>query len=172
MKTTGCLVSLFLLLAGCAPHEPVRFVWTSDSREATLYQTDLAGSFATQYTFDVPARKLSGHWRQNGSVDHHDELLLTADQAAQLVEHLGRVRLDIPERRGCGFYAPVLTFELVDASGESRHFITGPESHSCGPPQEFVVEEDLLAVLDACATLLPEPPRNSPLDSPAPPRIR
>jgi hypothetical protein len=173
MKTTVCLVPLLLLLAGCGPHEPVvRFVWTPDSREATVHQTNATGSFATQYTFDTSTRKLGGHWLQDGYPEHHAELLLSEDQAARLVEHLAHIRLDTSERHGCGFDPPLLALDLVDASGRTRHFITGPESHSCGPPQAFIVEEDLLSVLDACAALLPEPPRNAPQGSPAPPLIR
>jgi hypothetical protein len=157
MKTMGCLIPLFLMLAGC--DEPARFVWTADSRAATLSQSDGMVTSAREYTFDTSTRRLSGQWTEHGRGSHQDEVLLTEDQAAHLVELLGRVRLDSTKPGDCWTDMPSLNLQLVEASGDTRLFYTDPDKNNCGSPHDFVVKEDVLTMLDACTTLLPEPPR-------------
>jgi hypothetical protein len=159
MKTSASLLTLFLLLADCGSHGPSGVVWTSDDVQATVFQSDGMVSQTQKYSFDVSTRKLTGQWTQLGRGEHHAELLLSADQASQLEERLARVRLESTTRGGCANDAPELSLEIVEPSGETRLYATRPEISSCGSPRTFAVEEDVRAVLDACNTLLPEPPR-------------
>jgi hypothetical protein len=158
MKTSASLLILLLLLAGCGTG-PTGHVWASDDRQATVFQSDGMVSQTRKYSFDVSTRTLTGQWTEVGRGEHHAELQLSADQAAQLEELLARVRPESSSKVGCAADAPELSLDIVESSGETRHYGTRPEISSCGSQRQFAEEEDVRAVLDACATLLPEPPR-------------
>jgi hypothetical protein len=157
MKTSATLLTLFLLLAGCGSPESSGPVWTSDDHRATVYQSDGWATSIQEYTFDLSTRKLSGHWKDRVYGEQSAELSLSADLAAQLVELLGRVRLESTTQRGCATDTGALTLELVDTSGATRRYSTHPELTSCGSQGVFAEEEDVRAVLDACTALLPAP---------------
>lgn len=159
MKTSAPLLTLFLLLAGCGLPGPAGIVWTSDGQQATVFQSDGLVSKTQKYVFDVSTRKLSGQWTEIGLGEHHAETVLSEDQASQLEERLASVRLEPTTQGECAPDAPELSLDVLRSSGETRHYATRPDINSCDSPKTFAVEKDVRAVLDACATLLPEPPR-------------
>ncbi|QRK05029.1 hypothetical protein JQX13_33120 [Archangium violaceum] len=161
MKKMGWLVPL-LLLAGCEPLQGSEgAVWTASTREATVSLTESMATSVTECTFNSSTRKLIRTIRENGPGGQRwqeDERLLSADQAARYEELLAHIQLDDTSKPGdCWNDVPSLNLRLVDDSGESRLYYTDPEKESCGRSEAFVVKEDVLAVLDLCNALLPEP---------------
>ncbi|MFL5353049.1 hypothetical protein [Archangium sp.] len=157
MKTSASLLTLFLLLAGCSSIGPAGVVWTSDDRQVTVFASDGMATDSRTYLFDRSTRSLSGKWKELFQDEKHSELLLSSDQAAQLMELLARVRLESTHNGGCANDAPVMGLHVMKSSGETRHYDTRPELNDCGSPRTFAVEEDVQAVLDACTALLPAP---------------
>lgn len=157
MKTSAPLLTLFLLLAGCEVLAPAGFVWSSDDRQATVFQSDGMVSQTRKYSFDTSTRKLTGRWTMVGRAERNAALTLTSDQASQLEERLARVRLESTTQGECAPDSPELSLEITESSGDTRFYATRPEISSCGSPRTFAVEGDVRAVLDACATLLPDP---------------
>lgn len=159
MKTSAPLLPLFLLFAGCGFPGPTGIVWNADGQQATVFQSDGLVSKTQKYVFDVSSRKLSGQWTEIGRDEQHAEMVLSEDQASQLEGRLASIRLEPTTQGGCANDAPELSLDILRSTGETRHYATRPDINSCGSPKTFAVEKDVRAMLDACATLLPEPPR-------------
>lgn len=176
MKKLGVVLSLLVGVAGCGMHPspeaggtdteieaeedmaPVPSV--ESSQEIRIVQSD-GWTFFTRYTYYPSTRRLQGYWSTRGpggSSTKNAEQPLTSEGALDLEARLNSIRRDaLGPRIECLSDVPTLSLEYLDASGQSRKYLTNPSINHCDAHRVFVREDDARAVFDTCQDLLPMP---------------
>ena len=176
MKKLGVVLSLLVGVAGCGMHPSPEAGGTDteleaeedmeavpsveSSQEIRLVQSD-GWTFFTRYTYYPSTRRLQGYWSTRGPGGNSTkdaEQQLTAEGALDLEARLNGIRRDAVRPQGeCWYDVPTLSLEYLDASGQTREYLTSTETNNCDTRRSFVREDDARAAFDTCQALLPMP---------------